>query len=194
MVERSWMAMKTDLVTIAIIFSFSLEACTTPYVLTTVPQQTPYWQTQNLSYDELMAKAKGEIVTVVTEDGYERRGILFQANPEFIEWADDETGTIWKVPTPTVRRVELSHNFLWEGGAVGFLLGTVPLIWAGWWAASQVSGHQDSVESSGRIVVVLGGITGAVFGFVIGNWVKHTDEFQVHPVEGERTTRSDSTK
>lgn len=52
--------MKTNLMTLVIILSFGIDACSTKYVLTKVPQQTPYFQTQYLSYEELMAKCHGQ--------------------------------------------------------------------------------------------------------------------------------------
>ena len=61
--------MKTNLVTLVIILTFGIEACSTTYVLTKVPQQTPPFTTQYASYEELMAKADGKIVTVFRRDG-----------------------------------------------------------------------------------------------------------------------------
>ena len=70
--------MKTNLVTLVIIMSFVIEACSTTYVLTTAPQQTPYFTMQYMSFEELMAKCHNETITIVMTDGNRVRGTLVQ--------------------------------------------------------------------------------------------------------------------
>jgi hypothetical protein len=197
--------MKTNLVTLVIIFSFSIEACSTTYVLTKVPQQTPYFTTQYMSYEELMAKADGETVTIVMRDGNQQRGILSYANPDSIAWAeigtdpgniawtDFTTGAFHKVPTSQVHHLELVRNFAWEGGAIGLLLLTIPPLVGGGWAPQYPSRH-DEPDYSWRSIIVMGGVFGGVAGFGIGSQIKETQEFHVVPAAGQRKTKSDSPK
>jgi hypothetical protein len=182
--------MKANLLMIAIILSFALEACTTPYFVTT---------------DELTAKTQGKIVTIVMRDGNQERGLLSYANPDSIGWAEIggdpdnipwtsvKTGAFLKIPTSRVLHVELTNNFAWEGGAIGFLLVTVPPLVAGGWGP-QYPSRLDEPDYSGRSIIVIGGILGGVVGFGVGSAILGTQEFHVLPVAGPRKTKPDSTK
>jgi len=185
--------MKTNLVTLLIVLSFGIEACSTTYVLSKVPQQTPYYTTQYMSYGELMAKADGKVVTIVMRDGNQERGGLSYADPDSIAWGDSKTGSMRSVPTSQVHHLELSSNFAWEGGAIGLLLFTVPPLAAGAWGP-QYPSRRDEPDYSGRPVIVILGMFGGVAGFGIGSQIKETAEFHVVPVAGQSKTKSDSTK
>jgi len=185
--------MKSEVAALLMILSFSFEACSTTYVLTKVPQQTPYYTTQYMSYGELMAKADGKVVTIVMRDGNQERGILSYATPDSIAWADFKTGAFHKAPTSQVHHLELSSNFAWEGGAIGLLLFTVPPLAAGAWGP-QYPSRRDEPDYSSRPVIVILGMFGGVAGFGIGSQIKETAEFYVVPVAGQSKTKSDSTK
>ena len=185
--------MKTNLVTLVLILSFGIEACSTTYVLTEVPQQTPPFTTQYMSYVELMAKADGKIVTIVMRDDNQERGILSYANPDSIAWTDFKPGVFHKVPTSHVHHLELSSNFAWEGGAIGLLLFTVPPLATGAWGP-QYASRLDEPDNTGRYLIVIGGVLGGGIGFGIGRLIRATKEFHVVPVAGQSKTKSDSTK
>jgi hypothetical protein len=185
--------MKTNLVTLVIIMSFVIEACSTTYVLTSVPQQTLYFQTQYMSYEELMAKCHGETITIVMRDSIRVRGTLVQADSATIAWTNPKAGSIRSIPTFQVEYLELSRNYAWEGGIVGILLGTVHSLLGGAWGPQQPGGP-NSINYDGRYFVVMGGVLGGFLGAVVGSTIRPTDIFQVVPFAGGNTTKSDSTK
>ncbi len=185
--------MKTYLVTLVLILSFGIEACSSTYVLTTVPQQTPYFTTQYMSFDELMAKGHGETFTIVMTDGNRVRGTLVQADSATIAWTNSKAGSIRSIPISQVEHLELSRNYVWEGGAVGLLLCTVPPLATGAWGPQQPGGP-NSINYDGRYFVVMGGVFGGFLGAGVGSAIRTTDIFQVVPFAGQSKTKSDSTK
>jgi hypothetical protein len=185
--------MKTNIVTLVVILSFGIEACSSTYVLTTVPQETPYFTTQYMSFDELMARADGTIATIVMRDGNQERGILSYANADSIAWTDFKTKALRNAPTSQVQHVKLSRSFAWEGGAIGLLLCTVPLLAAGAWGP-QYPSRLDEPDYSWRPIIVIGGVVGGLAGFGIGSQIKETQEFRVMPVDGQSKAKPDSTK
>ena len=118
--------MKPSLEIIVVILSFGIEACSATYVLSTDPQQTPYFTTQYMSFDDLLAKGRGETFTIVMTDGNRVHGTLLRADSANIAWSDVTTHEIHKVPTFLVHHLELTRNYVWEGGTVGLLAGAVP--------------------------------------------------------------------
>jgi hypothetical protein len=187
------MNMKTHMVTLVIILSFGIGACSTTYVLTKVPQQPPPFTTQYMSYEELRAKADGKIVTIVMRDGNQERGILSCADPDSIAWADSKTGSTHSVPTSRVEHLELSRNYVWEGGTFGLLLFTVPPLATGAWGP-QYPSRLNEPDYTGRYFTVIGGVFGGFLGAGVGAGIKHTDIMQVVPLAGGSTPKSDSTK
>jgi hypothetical protein len=185
--------MKTNLVTLLIILSLGIEACSSSYVLTTVPQQTPYFTTQYLSFDELMAKGHGETFTIVMTDGNRVRGTLVQADSANIAWTDVTTRSIHKVPTFLVQHLELSRNYVWEGGTVGLLLCTVPPLATGSWGPGYPSKLTEP-DYSGRYFTVIAGVFGGLVGAGVGNAIRTTDMFQVVPFAVQSKSKSDSIK
>jgi hypothetical protein len=180
-------------VTLVLILSFGIEACSSTYVLTTVPQQTPYFTTQYMSFEELMAKGHGETFTIVMTDGNRVRGTLVQADSASIAWTDVTTHLIHSVPTSHVQHLEFSRNYVWEGLTVGVLLGTVPPLLTGSWEPWQPGGPK-SVNYFGRYLTVVTGVLGGFLGAAVGSAIRPTDMFQIVPVAGQTKTKSDSTK
>jgi hypothetical protein len=185
--------MRTSLVTLVLILSFGIEACSATYVLTTVPQQTPYFTTQYMSFDEMKAKGHGETFTIVMTDGNRVRGTLVQADAATIAWTDSKAGSIRSIPISQVEHLELSRNYVWEGVAVGLLLCTVPPLAAGAWGPQQPGGP-NSVNYDGRHLVVMGGVFGGFAGAGVGSTITTTDVFQVPSIAGQSRMKSDSTK
>jgi hypothetical protein len=185
--------MKTNIVTLVVILSFGIEACSSTYVLTTVPQETPSFTTQYRSFDELMAKGHGETFTIVMTDGNRVHGTLVQADSASIAWTDVTSRSFRKVPTFLVHHLELSRNYVWEGGITGVLLGTVPLLVTGSWEPSQPGGPH-SISYFGRYLTVFGGVLCGFVGASVGSAIRPTDIFEVVPVAVQSKTKSDSTK
>ena len=180
--------MKATVVTLVLVLSFGIEACSSTYVLTTVPQQTPYFTTQYMSYGALMAKGDGETFTIVMTDGNRVRGSLVQADSASIAWIDATTRSIHKVPTFLVHHLELSRNYVWEGGTAGLLLFTVPSLASGAWGP-QYHSRLDEPDYSGRYFTVLGGVFGALVGAGIGSAIRSTDRYMVVPVPSKTGTK-----
>ena len=185
--------MRAYMITLVLVLSFGIEACSTTYVLTTVPRQTPYFTTQYMSFDELMATGNGETFTIVMTDGNRVRGILVQADSANIAWSDVTLPLIHKVPTFLVQHLERSRNYVWEGGIVGLLLVTVPSLATGGWGP-QYPSRLDEPDYTGRYFVVVGGVLGCFLGAGVGSAIRSTDIFQVVPFAVQSKTKSDSTK
>ena len=185
--------MRTNLVTLVFILSFGIEACSTTYVLTTVPLQTPYFTTQYISFEELMAKGHGETFAIVMTDGNRVRGTLVQVDSASIAWTDVTTRLIHTVPAFLVQHLEFSRNYVWEGGIAGVLLGTVPPLLTGSWEPWQPGGP-NSVNYFGRYLTVVTGVLGGFLGAAVGSAIRPKDIFQVVPVAVQSKTKSDSTK
>jgi hypothetical protein len=186
--------MKLIPVLLAILFPFALAACTSPYVLTNVPRTSPYWQTQFISYAELNSNREEWKIRIVLADGTEKLGRFVHVDSASVAWIDEEVGLYEKIPTPTVRRLELSRNYPWEGAGAGFLIVAGDLVWSGAWAPGQEGGNHPETSYLGRYITVAGGVAGALLGAVGGSFITRTDEIQVVPLAGQSTTRSDSTK
>ena len=126
-------------------------------------------------------------------DGNRVSGILVQADSASIAWSDVTTRLIHKVPTFLVQHLELSRNYVWEGGTVGIILCTVPPLATGAWGP-QYSSKLTEPDYSGRYLTVIGGVFGGFVGAAVGNAIRPTDIFQVVPVAVQSKTKSVSTK
>ena len=183
--------MKTKLVTVLILASFGIESCSSSYVLSKVPQQTPPFTTQYKSYDELMEMADGKIVTIIMTDGHQERGTLLYATPDSVAWGDFRGGFVRGARTSQVDHLEYSTSFPWEGGAIGLLLLTVPFLVEGGWEPGHPS-RLDEPDYTGRAIIVIGGLFGGAAGVGIGSQVHAKHEFHVAPPGGEGITKPDT--
>jgi len=185
--------MNMNLLTLVIISSCGIEACSTTYVLTKAPQQSLYFETQYISYEELMAKCLGETITIVMRDSNRVSGTLVQVDSATVAWIDAKAGSIRSIPTSQVEHLELSRNYVWEGATLGLLLVTVPALATGAWGPQQPGGPK-SINYDGRYFLVTGGVLGGFLGAGVGSAIKHKDIVQILPLAGGSATKSGSTK
>ena len=187
--------MLTDLghLTLLLVLSLGAEACSTTYVLTTVPQQTPYFTTQYMSYGELTAKHHDDFITIVMTDGNLARGTLVRADSATIAWADITTRTLHSVPTFLVHQMEVSRNYVWEGGSIGLLVLTVPPLAMGSWGPGYPS-RLDEPDYTWRYLTVIGGVLGGSVGVGVGSAIRSTDTFQVVPIPWRSKAQSGPAK
>lgn len=165
-----------------------------PYILTAVPRPTPYWQMPFLSYDELNKRWEGGKIRIVLADGNEKRGKFVYVDSASVAWIGEEFGIYGKIPISTVRQLDLSRNYPWEGAGAGFLIVAGSLMWSGRWAASTEGMNPPETVYTGRYFTVAGGVAGALLGAAVGSLITRTDEIQVVHVEGPSTLKPDSTK
>jgi hypothetical protein len=97
------------------------------------------------------------------------------------------------VPTSRIDRLEIDHNYWWQGSVAGFLACTVPLVWAGAWAPGQ-QGNSQTPDYTGRTFVYAGAITGILLGGVTGALIIHADEFQIKPDSASDNLRKEIRK
>jgi hypothetical protein len=173
--------MKPCLAAIAILSAVVLASCSTPYVLTDVPRQSTYWQPHFMSYDELNASWRGGRVAVFLADGTEHRGRFVHADSMNISWIDGETDAGVMIESPKVRRLLLTHKYVWEGAALGFVAASTTLVADGAWAPGQEGGHANSMSYAGRYYTVIGGVLGGVLGAAVGSGLSQDDEIEVVP-------------
>jgi hypothetical protein len=147
-----------------------LAGCTTSYNLTSEPQPNC------VTYDELVANARGERLTVQFLDGGQIRGELLRANPDSIVVHDAGSKSY---PTRSVRSIQLKKSSTTDvvaGGVLGFAAGSLTLVAMG---AGKEGEHGLREKDNDRYVILVGGGAGAVVGFIVGGLIDHTYEYTI---------------
>ncbi len=159
-----------------------LEGCTTVCVVSPTATETPYWQTQRISYADLRERAAGDEVSITIEGDRVRTGRLEASSPDSIVWEDLHSHERVAVATSTVRGLTFSHHFAVEGAVGGFVLGVVPLLASGSWAVTY-DGNEHTPQYTGRQIAAYVGAIGAITGLFAGACIAHTYEctFEENP-------------
>jgi hypothetical protein len=190
--QRKWLNRERHLIAAGILIVFSFEACSSSYTLTPVAKSSTYWPTQYMSYAEMNEKWEGGNTTIVMLDGTEQRGKFVHADSVCISWTDAESGVMQRVPTPMVRRVDLSCTHPWDGAAVGFLVVFAVGSSGGTWGSAEGEHHDTSFRDAARVFSVVGGVAEGFLGAAVGTWITHHDEIHFARVAEPGTSKSDS--
>lgn len=160
---------------LALIVVRVLEGCTTECVVSADATETPYWQTQHISYADLAAKGGGDDVSIVMDDGSVREGRLEATSADSIVWKDSQSRLRVAAATTGVRSLGFSHHYALEGALAGLLVGVVPPLLAGSWAVTY-DGNEHTPQYIGREFTGYLGAMGMLTGLITGACISHTYE------------------